>query len=466
MPNSIGPEGLTTKTQAEYIEEFSNAYKGIYGPDINLDPDSPDGQMMMIYIQALLDLSDLLTQIYNQFDPDNAVGRVLDQRVAINGIQRQAGTHTTTNIVVTTDRSLNLYGIDQAANSIFRVADNQGNQWELLESVALDAGATTLAFQAVDPGAVLSVPNTITIPVTIVLGVVSVNNPTTYTTLGINEETDYALKIRRQKSVSLSSQGYLQGLLAALENITGVVSAFVYENVTGSTDGDGIPSHSIWVIVSGAASPTAIANAIYTKRNAGCGMKGDETFNIAQADGSVFTIRWDFVTAEDLFIKFTASSLDGTNPPNIEAIRSGLVTSFVPGVYQKVNINELATLVQAIDSNTLVTNSGFSTSSGGSYTSTLTPSAKDKQFSVAEANIIILPIILNPTAPTVAGTESIQFSALGGYGSYTFTIHTDVSGGSINATTGEYTAGSTPGTDVVRVTDGLGNYTDVNVTVT
>lgn len=466
MPNSIGPTGITVQTQQELIDYFSNAYRSIYGSDINLDPDTPDGQWMMVQIQAIQDLQDLLVQIYNTFDPDNAIGVVLDQRVAINGIQRQAGTRTVTNVTVVTTQAVTLYGVDQATNTPYTVADNEGNQWNLMETINLSVSGTyVLAFQAVVPGAVLTVPNTITVPVTIVLGVSSVNNPTSYTALGINEESDADLKIRRQKSVSLSSQGYLAGLLAALENISGVTAAFVYENVTGSTDGDGIPSHSIWVIVGGSASASDIANAIYQKRNAGCGMKGSETLSILQADGSLFTIRWDNVVAEDLYIKFTATSLDGVNPPNIAAIRAQLPSLFTPGVFGQVNVNELSTLIQQIDPNTLVTSAGFSLTSGGSYTNTLTPSAKNKQFAISSANIIVIPIILNPTSGTATVGVTIQFSALGGFGTYTYAVHTNVSGGSINSSTGLYTAGATPGTDVVRVTDSLGNFKDANVVV-
>ena len=466
MPNSIGANGLTTMTQQELVDYFTTQYQEIYGPDINLSSDTPDGQMMMIFIQSILDILDFLTQINSQFDPDEAYGKILDQRVAINGIQRQAGTHTVTNITVVTSQALTLYGLDQDSQEIYTVQDNSGNKWNLIEtSVISVAGSNVLVFQAENPGAVLSVPNTITTPVTVVLGVSSVNNPTLYTTLGINEETDYQLKIRRQKSVSLSSQGYLQGLIAALENIPGIVSVFIYENDTGSTDGDGIPSHSIWVIVSGSANNADIANAIYTKRNAGCGMKGDQEFNITQADGTNFIIRWDVVVAETLFIKFTATSLDGVNPPNIAAIRSGLVTSFVPGVYEKVNINDLATQVQAIDNNTLVTNSGFSTTLGGSYTNTLLPSAKNKQFAVSQVNIIIIPILILPDEPTVASSAQQQFAAYGGYGSYTWTVQTDSSGGASIDSNGLYTAGSGTGTDVIRATDGDGNHTDMNVTV-
>lgn len=466
MPNEVTALGLTTKTQAELITQFSDAYKAIYGTDINLEPSTPDAQMMMIYIQAVLDVQDLIRQVFNGFDPDNAIGNVLDQRVTINGIQRQAGTYTTTNITIVTSQALNLFGLDQDAQDVYTVADNAGTQWQLIATNNIAGpGTYVMAFRAALPGATLTTPNTIKVPVTIVLGVVSINNPTTYTTLGINEETDFNLKIRRQKSVSLASQGYLSGLLAALENINGVVAANVYENFTDTVNADGVPGHSIWVVVSGTAAPAEIAQAIYTKRNAGCGMFGSQTYTITQVDGTAFIVQWDNVVAENLFIKFTASSLDGINPPNIAAIRAQLPAIYIPGINEKVNINDLATLVQQIDPNTLVTNAGFSTTSGGSYTSTLSPSAKNKQFVVSSPDIIVIPMIMSPSSAQVATLGTKQFTALGGYGAITWTMDANPSGGSVDSS-GLYTAGGTPTTtDVVRATDTQGNFVTANVTV-
>lgn len=466
MPNSIGPTGLTTATRAELVDSLTAAMESIYGDDINVGPDTPDGQMINIFVQAVLDNLDLVMQVYNQFDPDNAIGAVLDQRVAINGIQRQAGTYSITNVTITASQALNLFGLEQTDQPVFTVADNAGNQWRLINSQTIGApGVYVFAFQAAEPGAVLTVPNTITVPVTIVLGVSSINNPTTYTTLGINEESDAALKIRRQVSVSLPSQGFYAGLLAALLNINGVTSAFVYENTTGSTDGNGVPSHSIWVIVAGTAPAADIANAIYTKRNAGCGMKGDVTYVVTQVDGTPFVVRWDTVEAEDLFIKFTATSLDGVNPPNIALILEQLPIIFAPGVNEQVNVNDLATLVQQIDNNTLVTNAGFSTSLGGSYTPVLSPTLKKNFFAVSEANIIITPIILSPAVVTVAALGTQQFTPLGGRAPYTYSMDSNPSGGSVDVN-GLYTAGASINvTDVVKVTDALSNVATASVAV-
>lgn len=566
MPNLIDANGLQVQTRAEWLTFFTAAYQRIYGADVNLDSDSPDGQMMNIDIQVILDIQDLLVQIYNMFDPDNAIGVILDQRVAINGIQRQGGTFTITDITVVNSQSVNLYGKDQEndqdAKPVFTVSDNAGNLWELQATVlGVSPGTHVYSFQAAVPGQVLTIPNTITIQVTIVLGVDSVNNPTPYTTLGINEETDAQLKLRRQKSVSLSSQGYLAGLLAALENITGMTSAFVYENNTSVTNGDGVPGHSIWVITSGTAAPADIAQAIYTKRNAGCGMFGQTTYTVIQVDGSPFVLRWDTVITEAFFITFNAASINGINAPNLELIRSQLPVIFTPGVNDEININTLATLVQQIDPNTLVTGSGFTlgllqiatlsgiaasgtfeilyngvasaainwndslptiqskvaavagltaiivtgsiasqtlsfdfTNVGGGplglitivanslqtsglvaitfafnegYTNTLQPSSKRNQLITDSANIIILPMILNPSVLSIPSGNTQTYVGLGGYGVYVYSFQTNNSGGTIDPSTGLYTAGPTANvTDTLKVTDAFGNTATAIASVT
>lgn len=369
FPAVLDATGLHTATREELIEYFTAQYRAIYGDDINLESNTPDGQMMNIYVQALLDQQDLAAQVYNSFNPDNAVGVVLDQRVTINGIQRQAATYTETDVTVVLSKSVNLYGLDGLSpgeertdgNAVYTVSDNANNRWQLVTSqLGVGPGTFVYEFVAVLPGAQLTVPNTLTVQVTVVLGVTSVNNPTTFNSLGENEESDAALRLRRQRSVSLASQGYLRGLIAALENVTGLTSVFVYENTTDTVDSDGVPGHSIWVIVAGNGDPAAIAQAIYTKRNAGCGMKGGETYNVTQVDGTLFTIRWDEVVTRTVFIRFTVTPIDGTTPVGVQLVRDGVTEDLVPAVNERLNVNQIATLAQEADPNALVTNAGVS----------------------------------------------------------------------------------------------------------
>lgn len=564
MPNSITAAGLTLASYSEMYTNLSNAMYQIYGFDINLASNAPDGQFLNIVLQIALDIQDLVQQVYNMQDPDNAIGVILDQRVAINGIQRQAGTFTVTPVTVSISRTLNLYGLDydqgEGIQPIFTVADESGNQFELqVTQLGINMGDSVLNFQAAVPGAVLTVPDTITTQVTIVLGVTGVNNPSTYTTLGLNEESDAQLKVRRQQSVSLASQGFLASLYAALGNINGVTSKFIYENLSDAVDSDGVPGHSIWVIVGGSATAADIAQAIYTKRNAGCGMFGAQSFTIDQVDGTEFNVYWDDVTTQDLFIAFTATGISPNSTPNVAAIRAALPTLYTPGVNAEVNINQLATLVQQIDPNTLVTAAGFSNgetqiatlsdvSASGAfevrydgvnsasiawndaigtiqtkvraitglalinvtgsiasrtlafdltnvpeiqglltvvsntlvtsgsvaitftwnegYANTLSPDSKKNQFTVTAANVIILAMILTPSGQKVSPSATVQLVALGGYGTYVYSIQTNTSGGSVNSSSGVYTAGSTPGVDTVKATDAFGNIATTTITVT
>lgn len=467
MPNQITAAGIETATQAELLAQLTAALQTIYGSDINLDSDTPDGQFLNIFIQAILDVEDLITQAFNSFNPDTAIGNVLAQRVAINGIQPQAGTFSQTNVTITTSQSVNLYGQDQAAQPIYTVSDNAGNEWQLVTTqLGMSVGANVLLFQASLPGASLTVPNSITVPVSIVLGVLTINNPTTQTLVGLNAETDAALRIRRQQSVSFASQGYPASVKAAVGNVAGVTSAFVYENNSGSTDSNGVPSHSIWVIVAGAPTDANVAQAIYSKRSLGCGMFGAKQYLITQVDGTLFPINWDQVSTVNLFIRFTATSLDGITPPNLSLIRAQLPLIYVPGVNQEVDVTGLGTAVQRIDPNTLVTNAGFSTAIGGPYTDTLKPGTLSKQFLVTSPNILITPMILSPSTTTVIATQTQQFNGLGGYGTLTYSMASSPSGGSIDSSSGLYTAGSTANvTDVARVTDSLGNTATASVVV-
>jgi len=54
MPNVLDAEGLQTATREELVTYFTEKYQQIYGDDINLDSNTPDGQMLNIFVQATI----------------------------------------------------------------------------------------------------------------------------------------------------------------------------------------------------------------------------------------------------------------------------------------------------------------------------------------------------------------------------------------------------------------------------
>ena len=308
MSDSFDENGLQTATAPELLESLTTAFKEIYGDDILLDSSTPDGQWLNILVQKGVDVRGLLMQLYNSFNPDNAQGAVLDQRCAINNVFRKAGSFTTVNIAITTDRSLTLQGVDDDYNNPeatgYTVQDNEGNRFVMVNTQTLSAGTTSVLFRSETIGDVIVLPDTITTPVTIVLGVLSVNNPTAATAIGENEEPDEELRERRRQSVAISSYGYLNGLQAALLQLDGVNDAKVYENYTSSTDENGTPGHCIWVVMDGGSSAD-IADTIYSKKSVGCDMRGDIEYTITTPALTQFVAKWDEADVTPLYIKFS-----------------------------------------------------------------------------------------------------------------------------------------------------------------
>jgi uncharacterized phage protein gp47/JayE len=392
MPNLLDSSGLSVKTldeiTAAIIDGDGDApgLRDIYGEDISVDSDTPDGQLVNIFALAVKDQLDLMRQIYNSFDPDLAIGRALDQRCAINGVARRAATYTQTIIEVTVDRAVTLAGLDGA--SPFTVSDAEGNRFVLKSTTAIPgAGTHQLDFRAEEPGAVIVRANTLTNPATIILGVTGIINPYLPYDEGVNEESDAALRVRRVISIALPNQGYVDGMIAALRAVPGVTAAFVYENTSATTDADGVPAHSIWVIVEGGLD-TGVARALYLKRNAGCGMKeGNITIPILQTNGTTFDVTFDRPTQEELWISFNITTTTGGGVDEIW-LRTRILDGMEYGIFQIADTSSIIAFIKGVLPDSVVTAAGVSVD-GDSYAETQTPSAKNNKFVIEGAHIII-----------------------------------------------------------------------------
>lgn len=393
MPNLIDATGLQTATVAELLDILLNGtptypgYYQIYGPDINVGPNSPDGQTINIFAQIVTDMLDLIVQVNAGMDPDQAIGRVLDQRCAINGVTRRGATYTQQAVDVTATQPVMLDGLDTSPTSPFSISDSAGNQFQLISAYSfVAAGTQSLAFQAAALGAVQTTPNTLTNIVTVILGISSVNNPGAATAVGVDEETDSALRVRRANSVSLPSQGYLQGLIGALLDTSGVLQAIVLENVTNATDANGVPAHSIWCIVLG-GSNADVAHAIYVKRNAGCGMKGSIVVAQPTIDGSpAVSIQFDRPTNQNLYVRLTVVAITGS--VDLSFIANQILLNFIYGINQAADTASIVAFVKSIVPNASISGEGVS-NDGATWVSLLTPTAVNNQFQLSAGRISV-----------------------------------------------------------------------------
>lgn len=371
MPNLLNANGLQVKTLNEIIADLVAGMQAIFGADINVSSNSPDGQLIGIFAQAAQDNLELLVDVYNGFAVEAAYGQVLDQRVALNGITRRAGTFTVTPVLITVDRALTLQGLDGTA-PFFTVADDAGNQFQLQAThVFVGAGSATLNFQAVAIGQVETTPNTITNQVTQVLGVTNVNNPSPASTVGINEETDFDLKIRRDKSFYLQADGPAASVEAALLAIPDVVDAFVPENTTNAP-ANGVPAHGIWAIVNG-GTDAEVGQAIYSKKMMGADMAGAASYIITRPNGTTFTAKFDRAVPQDLYVQFSLTAKHAGAAYNADVVKAALVAALVYKLNGKPNVGDVVIALNTIVPDFIVTSPGVS-DDGSSYADVITPS--------------------------------------------------------------------------------------------
>lgn len=391
MSNKIDASGITIETFAEILDAIINGtldvagLKSIYGDDINVDSASPDGQQINIFALSKRDILELITDSYNSKDPDQAVGVALDAVSQLCGIVRKGGTYTYVAVDVTVDRAVNLVGLDES-ESPFTISDGNGNNFYLLESVSLSAGSTSLNFRAAEVGSVQVLIHTLTTQVTIVLGVTAVDNSTVPYSNGQDQETDAQLRVRRQASVALPAQGMLSGLYAGLQALDGVAEVVIYENTENTVDGDGVPAHSIWVIVDGGTAAD-IGAVIYKYRNAGCGMKGDETVVITQVDGSSYEVYYTEAVDADLYLEFTATSKTGASI-DTDSLKTSIVAALNLGIHEIADITSITAIIAGINPDLIITDCQVSLN-GSDWADSVEPVQLFEKFTLTEENITI-----------------------------------------------------------------------------
>lgn len=395
--NYIDSTGLHLQALADIVTELETGFKTIYGNDISLDANSPDGQMINLFAQAKIDTLDLISSVYNSFSPNSAIGVSLDQRCALNGIVRKGATKTTVNVQVTTDRVVNLIGVTNGNGTPFTVSDTSGNKFYLTNDTTTTNGVNTLHFTSAVAGAVFVSSGTITVIETILLGVLSVTNSGNALIQGVDEETDAALRYRRSVSVSNPSSGYLDGLMGALLALDDVKYAKVYENNTDLTDVYGIPPHSIWCVVDGGLS-TDIADIIYQRRNAGCGMyygTGStgptgpaKTVNVTQLNGFDIPIKYSEAAYYDLYIDLTITSLTTLHTIDQTFIKLSIFADIEYGINDVADYSEISSYVKSIDPLAVIISGGVGLT-GAAADPYLAPPTIDGRWIISETNIHI-----------------------------------------------------------------------------
>ncbi|MBY4733996.1 hypothetical protein K6V90_25995 [Cupriavidus pauculus] len=319
---TIDESGISAPTYAEVLEYLQDRYRGIYGPDTYLEADSQDGQLLAVFASAINDANATAVAIYRSFSPATAQGDALASNVKINGIAKKAASFSTADLLIVGQAGVTIN------NGIAKDANN--NQWTLPASVVIPpGGAITVTATCTALGAISAAAGTINQIGTPTRGWQTVTNPAA-AAVGAPSESDAALRQRQTVSTALPSLTVLDGIIGAVSNVPGVTRLRAYENDTATTDANGLPPHSISLVVEGGDS-TDIANAIARKKTPGSPTYGTTAIVVQDIYGRPITIRFYRPSNAALSVAVSLKSLAGYTTATGNAIKQA-VSDYINGV--------------------------------------------------------------------------------------------------------------------------------------
>lgn len=309
----ITSTGLTIDRLDAILQRLQDGMKSIYGTDINIDPDTPDGEFIAIYGQEITDLNEVIAGIYGFSDPTKAIGKWLDIQVKYVGIERTQASYSYLNDVKVTAEM----GTIIPSGTIYK--DENSVLWQTVSSVTITAIPTYLQLRSVELGSYyLSADKELT-QQTVVLGVQSVYS-TKVSELGNLEESDESLLMRFLRSYAVNSVEDRAGIESKLINLSGVTDAKVYENYTATEDSKGVAGHTMNAVVLGGADAD-IGLLIARNKSLGCGVQGSQSVTVSYR-GDDRVINFDRPSTLTVDVKVTAKRINNAVNVDKDALAS------------------------------------------------------------------------------------------------------------------------------------------------
>lgn len=278
-------KGFVIERLDNIITQLEDGFREIYGADINIDPDTPDGQVIGIMAQVKADIEELADSIYKALDPDLASGVWLEQRVAYAGLIRRQSSYSYLKVKCTGQ-----IGTVIPINSM--VEDEKRQRWLTTESIVINNTGEAYTALRSDLKGSFSLDNERPLEMmTRIIGWETVN-VVENAVVGNDEESDFQLRQRFFKSRAMAAKNSSDGIIASIFQLDTVLDVECLENYTNVTDKNGVPPHSINVIVEG-GNEKSIAQIIRDKKTAGTGMLGAIDVFLPNAKGRMIPYRFD-----------------------------------------------------------------------------------------------------------------------------------------------------------------------------
>lgn len=325
----------TSEIREEVAQDWVNAFKETGRPDLNTDPETPQGQLIDSQTAAIHQKDTELAFLANQFNPQTASGRWQDALAKIYFLSRKPAINSTAVCTLT-----GMNGTTVTAGALIR-SSYDSTLWILNKDAVIgENGTVTAVFTCQTEGAIQAGAGTLTQIVTTTPGWDAVTNAQT-AEVGQLAESQAAFETRRYQSVALNGRSTTASVYARVADLKNVIATYVTDNKTNvnkSIDGYTLKPHSIYVAVIGGDN-SDIAKAIYNSVSAGCDYNGNTTVNVTDENtNAVESVTFMRPSQLHLYVKLTIQD-DGNLPDGYESIIKEAVYNNFYGLDTQTTIN-------------------------------------------------------------------------------------------------------------------------------
>ena len=269
MIDYITAYGVINVDVSEIKSEVENEFKAIFGNDLDISPETPQGRLIEAETFFRAQILEALAYLSNQINPNESTGQYLDSLSALTGCYRNGATRSSVMATLT-----GVAGTIIPANSEATTLNN--DVFYLENSVTIgETGSVEGRFLSKEKGAIPCGAGELTTISSAVPGWETVTNASS-ANLGSEIESDEELRKRRRNTLynGRSLPGDIISGLSAIENIESVYLLVNNGTKDLETRGVTIAPNTLYTCVLGGDN-SEIAKALYMRNSAGCGYAGN-----------------------------------------------------------------------------------------------------------------------------------------------------------------------------------------------
>ena len=323
MTLKFDSNGVETNTYAELFTRLVDGYKVIYGPDIDVAQNSPDGQRIEIEAALRFDLESSFAWLYSQIDPDLNNGDMQQIIAKLAGVYLLPASRSQWDLIVNSDKASTL-------PSGYTITDSNSQDWFLDSAVTVAVGANNITFLSVLWGTVAGISSGSSFTQATPEPGIGPITSSTDATIGRQEETEEAFRVRRKRSIENPAQSTRGAIYAKMAQIAGVTDLQVYENQTSVYDAEiDLAANTMWLVVEG-GSLDAIGEVMAKQRLGGSkgAVNVSYTDTLTKPDGTPVSIiseaKIDRPTYKSLHIRLTATQRVSGSAVDTAAVKAKL----------------------------------------------------------------------------------------------------------------------------------------------